>query len=298
MSTPTLKSEDGTLRDRRQDDRRLTLRITVPEGVPLFAKIESPVGVLRSVQCINLSSHGALLDFGDGKCPRFQKGHKVSLNLKLADEITSIPGLVTHRTESRLGISFDLNTWDPNSLQGEALANILGILERAIDRRSSPLLKSRVDPPTEGGSSTPPSKPLQIPPTLFEAGPTRHDRRQQDRRNEPRIPILQGIPLQAEVVTSDRILREVRCVDLSPRGALLDFGMGKCPPMELNSQVLVNLRIGSDTANIPSYVRHRTNNRIGVEFPFDRQASLKEQKESLSLILRTLERAVARRRSR
>ena len=113
-----------------------------------------------------------------------------------------------------------------------------------------------------------------------------------------RIPILRGIPLRAEVVTPDRILRAVRCVDLSSRGALLDFGEGKCPPLDINDQVLVNLQIASDIANIPGFVKYRTNNRIGVEFPFDQQTQLKDQEQMFGRILQTLERAVARRRNR
>jgi len=227
-----------------------------------------------------------------------EKGTKLSVILKLAGEMATMPGVVRHRTESRMGMSFEREILAPGSQEEKSFANILGILERAVNRRSSTLSKEESNPSAGLPGSEPAQRTGETPLTQTATTYSSQDRRQQERRREPRIPILQGIPIRAEVVTPDRILRPVRCVDLSPHGALLDFGTGKCPPLNLDAQVLVNLQIGSDTANIPSLVRHRTNSRIGVEFPFDRQAHLQDQEKSLVSILRTLERAISRRRGR
>lgn len=103
--------------------------------------------------------------------------------------------------------------------------------------------------------------------------------------------------MYAEVVSSDKILRVARCVNLGLRGALLDFGEGRCPNFPLDSDLLLMLRLGSDSASIPAVVRHRTPDRIGVFFPFEEDAPQREEQvQALALILRTLERAVARRK--
>ncbi len=195
-------------------------------------------------------------------------------------------------------MSFNLEVLNKDEGTEQALTTILGILERAVDRRTSSLSKDQEVLQADQPTPVQPPRKLDTPQASYQPVTRGQDRRHHNRRGTPRIPILQGIPLRAEVVTPDRILRTVRCVDLSARGALLDFGTGKCPPLAINAQVLVNIHIGGDIANIPSFVRHRTDNRIGVEFPFDLQTKVNEQAQGLGLILRTLERAVARRRSR
>ena len=300
MTTKSVTVPKQTIQDRRKGDRRISPRIPVPQGVPLTAEVETPDRILRSVRCVNLSAHGALLDFGEGKCPQLDKDSKLAVILKLAGEVAKVPGCVRHRTESRIGLAFFLEGLEESHGDKQALAIILRTLERAIHRRTSSLLKMDEGIRPADSPSTPAksSREENTPPPTTQPHTRTTDRRQQDRRRSPRIPLLQGIPLRAEIVTPDRILRTVRCVNLSSHGALLDFGTGRCPPLEVNAQVLVNLQIGSDAANIPGFVRHRTNNRLGVWFPFDEQPQLKEQEQALGLILRTLERAVARRSSR
>ena len=213
MPTDIVNSPNLTSQDRRQEERRCAPRIPIPQGVPLTAEVETPNRVLRGAQCINLSPQGTLLDFGEGKCPRWEKNSKLSVILKLAGEVAKIPGVVRHRTDSRIGLSFNLNVLEQSPKDELAFSSIIRILERAVDRRTSSPMKGQAviqtDQPTPAGSAKKNDTQSVIP----EPRNMTQDRRGHERRMTLRISILPGIPLSADVVTPDRILRTVRCVD-------------------------------------------------------------------------------------
>lgn len=286
MNRRAANTDPEQTRDRRQAERRQAPRIPVLLGIPMKAEVESTDRILRTVRCVNLGSHGALLDFGEGKCPNFPLESRVLVTLQLGGDMACLPAVVRHRTPDRIGVFFQPDDLAQHEEQARALSLILRTLERAVARRgqsSSTLF-------THSGKALPLNRETKDPSS---EKPT--DRRRDERRQASRIPVLPGIPMKAEVESMDRILRTVRCVNVGLRGALLDFGEGKCPNFPLESHLLVTLELGGDIASIPAVIKHRTSDRIGVFFPDDDGVQHKEQTQALSLILRTLERAVARR---
>ncbi len=310
--------------DRRQEDRRLYPRLPILQGIPLKAVMETSDHILRDVRCVNLGSRGALFDFGDGKCPNLALNSKIRVALQLGSDTVNIPAEIRHRTNDSVGVLFPFGCEPELEKEEQALSLILRTLERALARRGS-IATTRIitmdtiqtrDEPTPAPAAiketqtrvmaTPATGTMKETRLADEPEPETEiatdtvvpptDRRQQERRKLHRVPVLNGIPMKAQCVGPDKILREVRCVNLGSRGALLDFGDGKCPNLAQNSKISLILQLGSDTASIPAAVRHRTPDRIGVFFPFDSDGQRKEQEQALSLILRTLERAVARRK--
>jgi hypothetical protein len=276
--------------DRRQQDRRLYPRLPVIQGIPLKAVLETSDHILRDVRCVNLGSSGALLDFGEGKCPNLAPNSNIRVTLQLGSDTACIPAEIRYRTGDSVGVLFSSDRDPQIDDQGEALSLILRTLERGLARRgltTTRIVAMENESPTDNPAPATATVSPVVPPT---------DRRQQERREIPRIPVLKGIPMKTQFVGSDKILRDVQCVNLGSRGALLDFGANQCPNFPQNSPLVVKLQLGSDVVSIPGVTRHRTPDRMGVFFPFDSDPQREEQEHALSLILRTLERAVARRK--
>ena len=117
------------------EERRQFPGLVVPAGIPIKAEVETIDRILRSCKCVNIGPQGALLDFGEGRCPNLPVESKLFVTIKLAGEVARLPGLVRHRYEDRLGIFFSTEG-DPHfEDQEKVLGLILRTLERGIQRR-------------------------------------------------------------------------------------------------------------------------------------------------------------------
>ena len=119
-----------------EDDRQSGLRLTILRGIPIRTEVESMNRTLRDCTCINIGTQGALLDFGESKCPELQVEGKLFVIIKLAGETVKLPGIVRHREGNRLGIFFPIEG-DPHfEEERKVFALILRTLERGIERRT------------------------------------------------------------------------------------------------------------------------------------------------------------------
>lgn len=92
--------------------------------------------ILRSCNCVNIGAEGALLDFGEDKCPEMPVQSKLFVIIQLAGETAKLPGIVRHRYGNKLGVFFPI-AGDPNfEEERKVFAIILRTLERGIQRRT------------------------------------------------------------------------------------------------------------------------------------------------------------------
>ncbi|GEM_PF-5235556 len=118
-----------------EEERRQSPRFTVPRGIPIKTEVESMNRILRPCKCINIGAEGALLDFGEDKCPELPVQSKLFVNIQLAGETAKLPGIVRHRYGNKLGIFFPIEG-DPNfEEERKIFAIILRTLARGIERR-------------------------------------------------------------------------------------------------------------------------------------------------------------------
>ena len=117
-------------------ENRKSPRLTIPQGIPITTKVESMNRILRSCKCVNIGAEGALLDFGEDKCPELPVQSKLFVIFQLAGETARIQGVVRHRYGNKLGVFFPI-AGDPNFEKEEKnFATILRTLERGIQRRT------------------------------------------------------------------------------------------------------------------------------------------------------------------
>lgn len=118
------------------EEKRESPRLTIPQGIPITTEVESMNRILRPCKCINIGSEGALLDFGEAKCPELPVQSKLFVIVQLAGETAKLPGIVRHRYGNRLGVFFPIEG-DPNfDEERKVFAIILRTLERGIERRN------------------------------------------------------------------------------------------------------------------------------------------------------------------
>ncbi|MFB3145536.1 MAG: hypothetical protein ACE1ZO_00295 [Nitrospirales bacterium] len=111
----------------------------------------------------------------------------------------------------------------------------------------------------------------------------------------PRLTILRGIPIKAEVESMNRTLRACTCINIGSQGALLDLGEATCPELPVESKLFVVLQLAGETVKLPGIVRHRKGNVLGIFFPIEGDPNFEEERKVFSIILRTLERGIQRR---
>ena len=117
------------------EERRRFPRHTVLQGIPLKTEIETMNKILRSCKCVNLGAQGALLDFGEDRCPELPVQSKVFVSIHLAGESVKLPGIVRHRYGSRMGVYFPIEGDPDFEEKQKVFAIILRTLERGIERR-------------------------------------------------------------------------------------------------------------------------------------------------------------------
>ena len=136
--------------------------------------------------------------------------------------------------------------------------------------------------------------------TTPESSPSSSSERTQiaDRRKFPRLEVPQGVPLETDFVSQEDILWEARCIDVSSEGAQIEFSEDRFPKSEEGDKALLFLRLAGEEVKIPAIVMGREKNRIRLFLPTDVMAQNKEQDETFFRILRTLDRAIQRRKIR
>jgi len=118
------------------NENRRHPRFTIPRGIPIKTEVESTNRILRSCTCVNIGAEGALLDFGEDKCPEMPVQSKLFVIIQLAGETAKLPGIVRHRYGNKLGVFFPIEG-DPNyEEEKKVFATILRTLERGIQRRT------------------------------------------------------------------------------------------------------------------------------------------------------------------
>ena len=117
------------------EERRQEPRLVVPKGIPIKTQVETFDRILRQCRCVNIGAHGALLDFGDGRCPELPIQSKLMMTVELGGDVARIPGLVMHRYGNCLGIYFPIDGEPDFADQAKSLGFILRTLDRGIQRR-------------------------------------------------------------------------------------------------------------------------------------------------------------------
>lgn len=117
-------------------ENRRSPRLEIPRGIPITTEVESMSRILRSCKCVNIGAEGALLDFGEAKCPELPVQGKLFVIIQLAGETVKLPGIVRHRYGNRLGIFFPIKG-DPHfDEEQKVFSIILRTIERGIQRRN------------------------------------------------------------------------------------------------------------------------------------------------------------------
>ena len=119
-----------------------------------------------------------------------------------------------------------------------------------------------------------------------------------DRRKFPRLEVPKGVPIEAEFITQDDILWEARCINVSSEGALIEFHEDTCPKSEEGEKGLFHLRLAGEEVKLPAIVMSHQKNQISLFLPTDMISQSQDQDEAFFRILRTLDRAILRRKIR
>ncbi len=119
-----------------------------------------------------------------------------------------------------------------------------------------------------------------------------------EHRQFPRLEVPQGVPIEAEFITPDDILWTARCIDVSSEGALLEFHEDRNPKVDVGEKAFLHLRLAGEEAKLPAIVKSRLENRIGLFLPSDVISQTQDLEDAFFRILRTLDRAILRRKIR
>lgn len=122
--------------------------------------------------------------------------------------------------------------------------------------------------------------------------------KQDESTENMRLTIPKGIPITTEIESMNRILRTCQCINIGPFGALVDMGEDRCPDLAEDSKLFIIVSLAGETVKLPGIVRHRTGNRLGIFFPIEGDPHFEEEQKIFSIILRTLQRGIERRKSR
>ncbi len=119
-----------------------------------------------------------------------------------------------------------------------------------------------------------------------------------ERRQFPRLEVPKGIPIEAELVTPDKILWAARCIDVSSEGTLIEFHKVSRSQVDVGDKAFLHLRLAGEAAKLPAIVKSRQENRMGLFLPTDVITQNQEKEETFFRILRTLDRAIQQRKIR
>ena len=88
-----------------------------------------------------------------------------------------------------------------------------------------------------------------------------------ERRKAPRVSILSGMHLPAEIRASQNQSFSATLLNLSRHGALLELDRRQSSHLRVDERVSVKLRFSQDVVWLAGIVRHCYASRLGVFFP-------------------------------
>ena len=116
------------------------------------------------------------------------------------------------------------------------------------------------------------------------------------KRQISRVTVPKALTVKIELEVPDGTRWSARCINIHIAGVLLEFAPNNIPDVKVASKVLVTIQLdGEVAAKIPAFVRYRGARRLGLFFP-DLSTQAPKQEDSLSRIIRTIERKVLRKR--
>ncbi len=116
------------------------------------------------------------------------------------------------------------------------------------------------------------------------------------KRQISRVTVPKALTVKIELVVPEGTRWSARCINIHIAGVLLEFAPNNIPDVKVASKVLVTIQLdGEVAAKIPAFVRYRVARRLGLFFP-DLSTQAPKQEDSLSRIIRTIERKVLRKR--
>ena len=117
-----------------------------------------------------------------------------------------------------------------------------------------------------------------------------------EKRQISRVTVPKALTVKIELEVPDGTRWSARCINIHIAGVLLEFAPNNIPDVKVASKVLVTIQLdGEVAAKIPAFVRYRGARRLGLFFP-DLSTQAPKQEDSLSRIIRTIERKVLRKR--
>lgn len=90
----------------RAMDRRCGRRVTIPDHVIINVTMRHGLDGVSMGKLVNVSRHGALLDFRKSDCSKVKIDDRVSVKLPLQGDVIWLAGRVRHRSRRRVGIYF------------------------------------------------------------------------------------------------------------------------------------------------------------------------------------------------
>jgi PilZ domain len=87
-------------------ERRKNPRVSTLTDRHLSAEVRASQNQSIVATCLNLSRHGALLELDRGGTVRFRVDERVSVKLRLPQDVVWVAGIVRHCYGSRLGVFF------------------------------------------------------------------------------------------------------------------------------------------------------------------------------------------------
>lgn len=89
-----------------KSERRKTPRVSTLSDMHLPAEVRASQNQSFAAKCLNLSRHGALLELDRRQTTHFRIDERVSVKLRLAQDVVWLAGIVRHCYASRLGVFF------------------------------------------------------------------------------------------------------------------------------------------------------------------------------------------------
>ncbi len=90
----------------KNNERRKTPRVSILSGMHLPAEIRASQNQSLQATLLNLSRHGALLELDHRESSHLRVDERVSVKLRLPQDVVWLAGIVRHCYASRLGVFF------------------------------------------------------------------------------------------------------------------------------------------------------------------------------------------------
>lgn len=115
-------------------ERRKTARVSNLSDMPLPAEVRDSKNHSLSAKLLNLSRHGALLEFDRTQSSHLRVDDRVSVKLRLPHDVIWVAGIVRHCYASKLGVFFPAGVETTVTKSKRALSKTI----KPIERRRAP----------------------------------------------------------------------------------------------------------------------------------------------------------------